>query len=183
MLLLDSGLPIPVTFSTPTPVNTICLAWLLLKVLIKLEYMLAGLLIFALVGCMGLFAALRPETYARYFLAEYQRRALSGKSKALSLTGWIIVSVCTIAIIVLPFGSKLNFLAPVFSPLFFLVCAVAYVWWGVGLLRNPESFLKRTSEPWNRLPTWAVKCFGSLLLCGAAGFSYGFAAKIKDLLR
>jgi hypothetical protein len=29
--------------------------------------MLAGLLIFALVGCMGLFAALRPETYARYF--------------------------------------------------------------------------------------------------------------------
>ena len=30
------------------------LAWLLVKVLIKLEYMLAGLLIFALIGCMGL---------------------------------------------------------------------------------------------------------------------------------
>ena len=84
---------------------------------------------------------------------------------------------------VLPFGSKLNFLAPVFSPLFFLVCAVAYVWWGVGLLRNPESFLKRTSEPWSRLPTWAVKCFGSLLLCGAVGFSYGFVVRIKVLLR
>jgi hypothetical protein len=41
-----------------------------------------------------LFAALRPETYARYFLAEYQRRALSGKFKALSLTGWIMFSVC-----------------------------------------------------------------------------------------
>jgi len=68
-------------------------------VLIKLEYMLAGLLIFALIGCMGLFAALRPETYARYFLAEYQRRALSGNFKALSLTGWIIFSVCTISII------------------------------------------------------------------------------------
>jgi hypothetical protein len=145
--------------------------------------MLAGLLIIALVGCMGLLAALRPETYARYFLAEYQRRAISGNFKALSWTGWIIFSVCTIAIIVLHFGSKLNFLGPVFSPLFFLVCAVAYVWWGVGLLRNPESFLKRTTEPWNRLPTWAVKCFGSLLLFGAAGFSYGFAVKIKDLLR
>lgn len=78
---------------------------------IKLEYMLAGLLIFALVGCMGLSAALRPETYARYFLAEYQRRALSGNFKALSLIGWIIFSACTIAIIVLPFGIKLNFLA------------------------------------------------------------------------
>jgi hypothetical protein len=58
--------------------------------MIKLEYMLAGLLIVALAGCMGLFAALRPETHARYLLAEYQRRALSGKCNALSLTGWII---------------------------------------------------------------------------------------------
>jgi hypothetical protein len=145
--------------------------------------MLAGLLIFALVGCMGLFAALRPEAYARYFLAEYQRRALSGNLRALSVTGWIIFSACTIAIIVLPFGSRLNSLAPVFSPLFFLVCAMADIWWGVGLLRNPESFLKRTTEPWNRLPTWAVKCFGSLLLVGAVGFLYGFAVKIKGLLR
>jgi len=29
-------------------------------------------------------------------------------------------------------------------------------WWGVGLLRNPESFLQKTTEPWSRLPTWAV---------------------------
>jgi hypothetical protein len=87
------------------------------------------------VGCIGLLAALHPEIYARYFLAEYQRRAISGNFKALSLTGWLIFSVCAIAIIVLPFGSKLNFLA-VFSPLFFLVCAMAYVWWGVRLLRN-----------------------------------------------
>jgi hypothetical protein len=145
--------------------------------------MLVGLLVFALVGGMGLFAGLRPETYARYFLAEYQRRALSGNFKALSLTGWIIFSVCTIAVIVLPFGNKLNSLAPVFSPLFFLVCAAAYVWWGVRLLRNPESFLKQTTEPWSRLPAWAVKGFGSLLLCGAAGFLYGLAVKIRDLLR
>ena len=166
-----------------TPDFNRCLAWLLLKVLIKLEYMLAGLFIFALVGCMGLFAALRPETYTRYFLAEYQRRALSGKFKALSLTGWIIFSVCTIAIIVLPFGSKVNFLAPVFSPLFFLVCAVPYLWWGVGLVRRPESFLKRTIEPWNRLPPWAIKVFGLVLLLGVVGFIYGFTVKLRVLLR
>jgi hypothetical protein len=74
--------------------------------------MLAGLLIFALVGCMGLFAALRPETYARYFLAEYQRRALSGKFRALSFTGWIIFSVCTIAIISSSFRKQAQLLGP-----------------------------------------------------------------------
>lgn len=145
--------------------------------------MLAGLLVFALVGCMGLFAALRPEAYARYFLAEYQRRALSGNLRGLSAVGWIIFSVCTLAIIVLPFGSKLDFLAPVFSPLFFLICALAYLWWGVALVRKPESFLKRMNQPWNRLPAWAIKGFGALLLIGAVGFLYGFAVKIRALLR
>lgn len=145
--------------------------------------MLAGLLIFVLVGCMGLFAALRPEAYARYFLAEYQRKALSGNLKALSATGWIIFSACSIAIIVLPFGTRLNFLAPVFSPLFFLVCSAAYLWWGVGLIRNPNSFLKRAAPPWNRLPVRVIKSFGSLLLLGAIGFLYGFAVKIRVFLR
>ena len=145
--------------------------------------MLVPLLIFALVGCMGLFAALRPEAYARYFLAEFQRRAVSRNLKALSFTGWVIFCSCLAVVLALPFQSKWGLLAPVFSPLFFLVCAVAYVWWGVGLLRNPESFLKQTTEPWNRLPKWAVKCFGLLLLLGAVGFSYGSAVKIKDLLR
>jgi hypothetical protein len=145
--------------------------------------MLAGLVIFALIGCMGLFAALRPETYARYFLAEYQRRALSDNFRAVSLVGWIIFCTCVIAIIVLPFGSRLNFFAPMFSPLFFLVCAGAYLWWGIGLVRKPESFLKRTIEPWNRLPEWAVKVFGLVLLLGAVGFLYGFTVKIRLLLR
>jgi hypothetical protein len=145
--------------------------------------MLVPLLIFALVGCLGLFAALRPEAYARYFLAEFQRRALSGNLKALSFTGWVIFCGCMAMVIALPFQSKWSLLAPVFSPLFFLVCAVAYVWWGVGLLRNPGSFLRRATEPWSRLPAWAVKCFGSLLLLGAIGFLYGFAVRIKDLLR
>jgi hypothetical protein len=145
--------------------------------------MLGGLLIFAVVGCMGLFAALRPVSYARYFLAEYQRRALSGNLRALSITGWVIFSACSIAIIALPFGTRLNFLAPVFSPLFFLVCTAAYVWWGVGLIRNPDSFLKRATPPWNRLPGWAIQSFGSLLLLGAIGFLYGFAVRISVFFR
>jgi hypothetical protein len=126
--------------------------------------MLVPLLIFALVGCVGLFAALRPEAYARYFLAKFQRRAALGNLKAVSFTGWVIVRGCMVAVIALPFPSKWSFLAPVFDPMFFLICAVAYVWWGIGLLRNPKSFLKRATEPWSRLPAWAVKCFGSLLL-------------------
>ena len=145
--------------------------------------MLVPLLIFALVACMGLFAALRPEAYARYFLAESQRRALSSNLKALSLTGWAIFVGCMVVAIAIPFQSKWNLVAPVFGPLFFLVCAVAYVWWGIGLLRNPESFLKRTTEPWSRVPTWVIKFLGSLLLLGAVGFLYGFAVRIRGLLR
>jgi p-aminobenzoyl-glutamate transporter AbgT len=145
--------------------------------------MLVPLLIFALVGCLGLLAALRPEVYARYFLAESQRRALSGNLRALSFTGWIIFCGCMAVVIALPFQSKWSLLAPVFSPLFFLGCAVAYIWWGVGLLRNPESFLKRAIEPLSRLPIWAVRSFGSVLLLGAAGFLYGFVLRIKGLFR
>jgi len=141
------------------------------------------LLIFVLVGCMGLFAALRPELYARYFLAEVQRKAVSRNLKGLSLTGWVIFCFCMVVVIAFPFHSKWDLLAPVFGPLFFLLCAGAYLWWGVGLLRNPESFLKRASEPWSRFPTWVIQGFGSLLLLGAVGFLYGFAVGIKSLLR
>lgn len=48
----------------------------------------------------------------------------------------------------------------------------------------PESFLKRASEFWSRVPVWGVRIFGSLLLLGAAGFLYyGFLSNIKALLR
>jgi hypothetical protein len=149
----------------------------------KLEYMLAGLLIFMLVGCVGLFAALQPEAYARYFLAESQRRALSSNLKALSLTASAIFVGCMVVVLAIPLHGSWNLLAPVSEPIFFFVCAVAYVWWGIGLLRNPESFLKRTTEPWSRVPTWVIKGFGSVLLLGAVGFLYGFALRIRGLLR
>jgi hypothetical protein len=145
--------------------------------------MFLPILIFALVGCMGLLAALRPEAYARYFLAESQRRALSSNLKALSLLGWVTFVGCVVVVVGIFFQSKWDLLAPVFKPLFFVVCAAAYVWWGIGLLRNPESVLKRTTEPWSRVPTFVIKCFGSLLLIGAVGFLFGFAVAIKGLLR
>jgi hypothetical protein len=144
--------------------------------------MLAPLLIFVLIGCFGLFAALRPAEYTRYFLAESQRKALSGNLKAVSFTGWVIFGGCIVVAIAIPFHSKWNLLEPVLGPLFFLVCAGAYSWWGIGLLRDPESFLRRASEPWSRFPVWAVIGLGSLLLLGAAGFLYGFLTRIRLLL-
>src|SRR4051812_41904332 len=114
--------------------------------------MFLPLLIFALVGCMGLFAALKPEAYTRLFLAEFQRRALSNNLKAVSLTGLLIFCGCMAVAIAIPFHEKWHIVAPVFTPLAFLVCSAAYVWWGIGLVRNPEAFLKRASEPWSRSP-------------------------------
>jgi hypothetical protein len=86
-------------------------------------------------------------------------------------------------LIALPFHSNWSLLAPAFNPLFFLVCAVAYAWWGIVLLYNPASFLKRAGEPWNRLPSWVIKVFGSLLVLGAVRFLFGFVMKIRLLLR
>ena len=145
--------------------------------------MFVALLSLALITCMGLFAALRPETYTRYFLAEYQRKALSNNLKTVSLVGWLVVSCCTVVPLPFLFHNVLTVIAPVFSPVPFLICAVAYFWWGAALLRKPESFLERATAPWNRLPAWAITFFGFLLLFGAVGFSYGFIVKILVLVR
>ncbi len=145
--------------------------------------MIAPILIFAVVGCMGLFAALRPEAYSRYFLAGFQRRAVSGSLKALSFTGWIIFWACLAVVLALPFHSHWKNVAPIASPLFFLICTAAYVWWGVGLVRKPESFLQRAAAPWNRLPLRGTQCIGALLLLGACGFLYGFIRTAAALLR
>ncbi len=145
--------------------------------------MLFPLLIFASGCCVGLFAALRPEEWIHCFLAESQRKALSGNLKLVSLIGWVICCSCIVVLVAIPFQSKWYLLAPVIGPLFFLVCAVAYSWWGIGLLRKPESSLKRAIEPWNRSPKWFIKGLGSLLLLVAIGFLYGFAVRIREFLR
>jgi hypothetical protein len=52
--------------------------------------MIAVAMIFGFVAFMGLLAAKRPELFARYFLAEWQRRNLAGNMAALSWTGWVL---------------------------------------------------------------------------------------------
>jgi len=145
--------------------------------------MVVILLIVALVGCLGLVAALWPGTFTRYFLAQAQRRALAGNFKAVSFTGWIIFSVCMIAVLAFALQRHLHYLVPFVAPLLFLVCAVVYLWWGLGLLRHPASFLRRATKPWSRAPVWAVRVFGALLLLGAVALFYGFAAKVVAMLR
>jgi hypothetical protein len=145
--------------------------------------MLIPLLIFILIGSMGLLAALRPDMYIRTFLAESQRRALSGNLRSVSLTGWVIFGGCVLTGIAFSLRNNLQALAPVVSPMLFLACAAAYFWWGIALLRRPESFLRRAVEPWNRVPAWGVKALGAVLIVGACGFSYGFAAKIISHMR
>jgi hypothetical protein len=145
--------------------------------------MLIPLLFFVLIGSMGLLAALRPDMYIRTFLAESQRRALSGNLRSASLTGWVIFGGCALTVIALSVGDRLQAFTPVVSPMLFLACAAAYLWWGVALLRRPESFLRRAVEPWSRIPVWVVKALGVVLLAGACGFSYGFAAKIISHMR
>lgn len=144
--------------------------------MITLQDVLMPLLIFAVVGAAGLFAALRPEACCRYLLAESQRKAVSGNLKAVSVTGWIIFCGSVVVVIAIPYYDRWN----AFSPLFFLICAAAYLWWGIGLVRNPESFLKRSSQPWNRMPIRIVRGLGALLLLASTLFLFGF---VKHFLR
>jgi hypothetical protein len=136
------------------------------------------LLLLAAFACVGLIAALRPQAFTRYFLAEYQRKALSGQLKFVSAFGWMFLSGSVLLFIALIFQSELNFLTPIVGPLLFLVCAAACLWWGIWLVRTPDSFLKRATGPLSRLPVWGVRAFGSVLLVGAIGFLYGFVTRL-----
>ena len=102
------------------------------------------LLLLAAFACVGLIAALRPEAFTLYFLAEYQRKAVSNHLKFVSVFGWVFFCgsvLFFVAIISHGFHGELNFLAPIVEPLLFVVCAAAYLWWGIWLVRNPDSFL------------------------------------------
>lgn len=145
--------------------------------------MLVPLLILVLIGSVGLFAALRPEEYTRYFLAESQRKALFGNLKAVSSLGWAVFCACVAVFTAIWFHREWNILAPLLGPLFFLVCAGAYAWWGIRLLRDPELFRKRLSGFWSQLPAWVVRGLSSLLLLGTLAFLYGFLLKSRLLLR
>jgi hypothetical protein len=51
-------------------------------------YAVAG--IFAAVALCGLLAARRPDIFAQYFLAKWQREQLAGRMSGLSWTGWVL---------------------------------------------------------------------------------------------
>lgn len=136
------------------------------------------LILLAAFACVGLITALWPEAFIRYFLAEYQRENLSGQLRFVSALGWVFLSGSVLLFVALIFQSELNFLAPIVGPLLFLVCAAAYLWWGIWLVRSPDSFLKRATGPLSRLPVWSVRAFGSVLLVGAIGFLYGFVSRL-----
>lgn len=95
------------------------------------------LLLLAVFSCVGLIAALRPEAFTRYFLAEYQRKALSGQFKFVSAFGWVFLSGSVLLFIAFIFQSELTFLTPIMGPMLFLVCAAAYLWWVSGLFAVP----------------------------------------------
>jgi hypothetical protein len=77
------------------------------------------LLLLASFACVGLIAALRPEAFTRYFLAEYQRKALSRQLKFVSAFGWVFLSGSVLLFIALIFQSELDFLAPIVGSLLF----------------------------------------------------------------
>ena len=142
--------------------------------------MLGAQILFALVGLMGLYAALRPEQYARYFLAQSQRERISGNLKALSLTGWGIFIFCIVVVVGIALQGLIRPYGAVLDAGLFLVIALAWLWWGISLLLRSDSFLRRANA---RLPLWVIKIFGIVLLLGAAEFGYEFVVRTKALLR
>jgi hypothetical protein len=63
--------------------------------------MLIPLAVAAVVGLVGLLAALQPDAYTRYFLTDSQRERLAGHLKTVSLVGWFIFGTCLFVFAVL----------------------------------------------------------------------------------
>jgi hypothetical protein len=137
--------------------------------------------------CVALIMALRPAAYSKYFLAEFQRKQSERDPerffRAISMVGWILFGISILLLIGIAFHVNISGAIPYFELLFFLGCGVAYIWWGIGLFRKPELFLRRTAPPFDRIPLVAVKGLGVLLLVGAVGFLYGFLNRLGGFLR
>lgn len=55
-------------------------------------------LIFGIVAALGLLAAKRPQIFARYFLAEWQRQRIRDNMNGLVWTGWMIFGFGTLTV-------------------------------------------------------------------------------------
>lgn len=63
--------------------------------------MIEGAIAFAVGALLGLFAAKRPQTFARYFLAEWQRQRLSAYMSEVSWFGWFMFGTCAWMVFIL----------------------------------------------------------------------------------
>jgi amino acid transporter len=148
--------------------------------------MLFPVALLGLFCCLALFMALKPAAYSKYFLAEFQRRQSERDPdtffKAISVVGWIMFGVFLLVLIGIAAHAGISRALPYLEVLFFLGCGIAYIWWGIGLFRRPELFLRHT-PPFDRLPLVAVKVLGVLLGIGAAEFLYGFVKRLIIILR
>jgi len=55
-------------------------------------------LIFGIVAALGLLAAKRPQIFARYLLAEWQRQRIRDNMNGLVWTGWMIFGFGTLTV-------------------------------------------------------------------------------------
>jgi hypothetical protein len=62
--------------------------------------MLIVVLPFGLVALFGLVAAVRPNEFCRYFLADFQREKIAGNMDAISRVGWAIFACSALVVIV-----------------------------------------------------------------------------------
>jgi hypothetical protein len=139
------------------------------------------LLVISVVALMGLYAGLRPEKYAQYFLAKWQRERLSGQfNKTLSWTGWAIFAGSVAAALFVVLRPSIRSYADLLEVVGLLAFAIAWLWWGSSLLLRPDAFVARLRT---RLSPWVVRLFGAVLLLGAAHFGYQFAMRVWALLR
>lgn len=58
--------------------------------------LIVPILVIAVTGLMGLYAALRPEQYTRYFMAKWQRERIFGRFETLRWVGWIVFGGCVV---------------------------------------------------------------------------------------
>jgi hypothetical protein len=134
--------------------------------------------IFAVVALAGLFAALWPDKYAKYFLAKVQREMTPADLKGLAATGWVLFAFAGFALVALAFPQIL-LRGKLFDVIVLFVISAAWSWWGFDMMRRPESFRRGSLA---RLPVWGIKLFGVVLLLGAAGCAYQLIVKAKALV-